>query len=114
MDDLACQPTDVFRHRDTLAGDVQAIFIESPHPKVAFYLSSVQTMVVADALWGTPDGRIWVGSREFCSLLELLLAELSIETLLLSHAGPIVANAHAVLARVVAERPEWTDPATYL
>lgn len=106
---LACQPTDTFRHGDKIASDVLAIFIEEPHPEVAFYLSSARTLVVADALWGTPDGRLWIGSHEFCSRLPRLLEELTIETLLLSHAKPIVANAEAVLASIARERPEWRE-----
>ena len=88
LDCLACQPTDTFQQGETIVGEVQPIFIESPHPEVAFYLSSARTLIVADALWGTPDGQIWIGSHEFCSRLPRLLAELPIETLLRSHAEP--------------------------
>ena len=106
---LNCQPTHTFRAGDLLAGDIQAIFIESPHPEVAFYLTTARTLVVADALWATPDGRLWIGSHEFCSRLPKLLEALPIETVLLSHAAPIAANAHAVLASIANERPEWTE-----
>ena len=106
---LNCQPTHTFREGDLIAGSVQVFFIESPHPEVSFYLTSARTLVVADALWGTPDGRLWIGSHEFCSLLPKLLAELTIETVLLSHGEPIVLDAHSVLARVARERPEWTE-----
>ena len=85
-DSLHCQPTHTFRAGDLLTGSIQAVFIESPHPEVAFYLTSARTLVVADALWGTPDGRIWIGSHEFCSRLPKLLEGLFVETLLLSHA----------------------------
>ncbi|MDE2817563.1 MAG: hypothetical protein OXM03_07705 [Chloroflexota bacterium] len=109
QDLLNCQPTHTFREGDLLAGSVQVFFIESPHPEVAFYLTSARTLVVADALWGTPDGRLWIGSHEFCSILPRLLSNLTVETLLLSHAEPIVLDAHSVLARVARERPEWTE-----
>lgn len=105
---LECQPTHAFREGDSPAGDVQAYFIEFPHPEVAYYLAAARTLVVADALWGTPDGRIWIGSHEFCTRLPVLLEKLTIETLLLSHGKPVVANAHTVLARIANERPEWT------
>lgn len=108
-DSLHCQPTHTFREGNLLAGSVQAIFIQSPHPEVAFHLTSARTLVEADALWGTPDGRIWIGCHEFCSRLPKLLEELPIETLLLSHAQPIVANAKAVLTCIARKRPEWTE-----
>ena len=109
LDSLACEPTHTFHEGDPLAGDVHALSIESPHPEVAYYLAAARTLVVADALWGTPDGRIWLGSHEFCARLPSLLEQLAFETLLLSHAQPIVANAHTVLARIADERPEWTE-----
>ena len=111
-DSLHCQPTHAFREGDLLAGRIQAFFIQSPHPEVAFYLTSARTLVVADALWGSPDGRLWIGSHEFCSRLPKLLEELPIETVLLSHAEPIAANAHAVLAGIANERPEWREDAS--
>jgi len=111
-DSLNCQPTHTFREGKLLAGEVQAHFIRSPHPEVMYYLASAQTLVVADALWGTPDGRLWIGSHELCSRLPKLLEELPIETVLLSHAEPIVANAHAVLASIANERREWTADAS--
>ena len=104
---LNCQPTHFFREGELLAGEVQTHAIKSPHPEVAYYLTSARTLIVADALWGTPDGQIWIGSHEFCTLLPKLLEELKVETLLLSHAEPIVANVHAVLAGIAEERPEW-------
>lgn len=106
---IACEPTHTFREGDPLAGEVQAFLIKSPHPEVAFYLAPARTLVVADALWGTPDGRLWIGSHEFCSRLPRLLEVLAVETLLPSHAEPIVADAHAVLASIAIDRPEWTD-----
>lgn len=106
---LNCQPTHVFREGDLLAGSVQVFLIESPHLEVAFYLTSARTLVVADALWGTPDGRLWIGSHKFCSILPKLLSNLTVETLLLSHAEPIVIDSHSILARVARERPEWTE-----
>ena len=108
QDSLMCQPTHSFREGALLDGEVQAHFIRSPHPEVVYYLASARTLVVADALWGTPDGQIWIGSHEFCSALPRLLELLPVETLLLSHAGPIVANARAALARIAEEKPEWT------
>lgn len=106
-DSLTCRPTHTFGADDPLPGNVHAHFLKSPHPEVCFYLSSAQTLVIADALWGTPDGRLWLGSREFCSLLPRLLRALPLDTVLLSHAEPILADARTVLARVAAERPEW-------
>lgn len=105
---LNCLPTHTFCEGNLLDGEVDAYFIGSPHSEVVFYLASARTLVVADALWGTPDGRLWIGSHEFCSRLPRLLEEQSIETMLLSHAQPIVANAKAVLACIARERPERT------
>lgn len=111
-DSLHCQPTHTFRAGDLLAGSVRAFFIKTPHPEVAFYFTSACTLVVADALWGMPDGRLWIGSHEFCSRLPKLLEELPIETVLLSHAEPISANAHADLTGIANERPEWREDAS--
>lgn len=108
-DSLNCLPTHTFCEGRLLNGEVVAHYIRSPHPEVAFYLSSARTLVVADALWGSPDGRVWIGSHEFCYRLPRLLEELPIETLLLSHGQPIVANAESVLASIASERPEWTE-----
>ncbi len=108
-DSLNCLPTHTFREGELLSGEIDAHFIGAPHPEVAFYLSSARTLVVADALWGTPDGRIWIGSHEFCSRLPSLLERLPIETVLLSHGEPIVADADAILANIARERPEWTE-----
>ncbi len=107
--ELGCKPTRTFREGDTLPATVQVYVLTSPHPEVLFYLPPARALVVADALWGTPDGRIWIGSHEFCMLLPKLLKTLLIDTLLLSHAAPIISYAHEVLAKVVAERPEWTE-----
>ena len=68
-DSLNCLPTHTFCAGSLLEGEVDAYCIRSPHPEVAFYLTAARTLVVADALWGTPDGRLWLGSHEFCSLL---------------------------------------------
>ncbi len=106
-DSLNCRPTHTFSAEDPLPGDVRFYFLTSPHPEVVFYLSSARSLVIADALWGTPDGRLWLGSREFCALLPSLLQTLPLDTVLLSHGEPILADARAVLARVVEERPEW-------
>ena len=106
---LDCQPTHPFREGDLLAGEVQEYFIRSPHPEVVYYLTSARSLIVANALWGTPDGQIWIGSHEFCSVLPRLLEELPIETLLRSHAEPFVGSAHAVLARISDESPEWIE-----
>ena len=104
---LTCRPTDAFCDGDTLPGGFQAYSIQSPHPEVIFYQAAARALVVADSLWGTPDGRIWLGSHEVCKLLTSLLAEFSIEILLLSHGVPILSGAHTVLAQIVDERPEF-------
>ena len=108
-DSLDCQPTHTFCEGGQFAGSVQAYFLKTPHPEVFFYLPSVRTLVIADALWGSSDGRLWIGSHEFCSDLPRLLEEFQIDRLLLSHAEPILSNAQAVLAAVARERPEWAD-----
>ena len=108
QDSLKCRPTHSFREGALLDGEVQAHFIRSPHPEVVYYLASARTLVVADALWGTPDGQIWIGSHEFCSALPRLLKLLPVETALLSHAGAFVTNARAALVRIAEEKPEWT------
>lgn len=107
-DTLNCRPTHSLREGVPLTGDVEAYFLESPHPESLFYVRSARALVVADALWGTPDGRIWLGSLEVCSLLLRLLDTAPIDMLLLSHGVSVLANARSVLARIVEERPEWT------
>lgn len=98
----------MFREGDSLPAGMRAHFLASAWPEVAYYLSPPRALVVADALWGAPDGTIWLGGDEFRPPFRRLLDTLPINVLVLSHGVPVLKRAHEAIAQVL-QKPLWRD-----
>ncbi len=99
---MACRPTHTFNEGDTLPGGVQAYAI-APHwyPEVALYLPAQRALVVADALWRTPEGEVRISGARASVPLRRLLETLPIDVLHLSHGAPALERGHEALAQAL-------------
>jgi glyoxylase-like metal-dependent hydrolase (beta-lactamase superfamily II) len=102
--------TDPFGEDDRLPGGVEA-FRTVRGNEVVYWLPQHRALVPGDVLLGDRDGGIrlcpqsWLGqSRTQTQLAESLrpLLELPVERVLLSHGQPVLKDAHAALAAVLA------------
>ena len=102
---MACRPTHTYDEGDSLPGGVQAYAI-APHwyPEVALHLPPQRALVVADALWRTPEGDVCLSGAKAAVPLRRLLDTFAIDVLLLSHGAPVLERAHGIIASAL-ERP---------
>ncbi|MGH2353078.1 MAG: hypothetical protein ACRDI2_05155 [Chloroflexota bacterium] len=106
---MACRPTHTFGEGDPLPGGARAYAV-APHwyPEVALYLPPHRALVVADALWRTPDGDVRLSAEKAAVPFRRLLETMPIDMLLLSHGAPVLERARRVLAQALAQpaRPQ--------
>lgn len=104
--------TDVFRPGAELPGGVEAL-ASGRATEVVYWIPAQRTLVPGDVILGDGDGglrlcpELWlpsgIGHPQLRNALGPLL-ELPVERVLVSHGDPVVADAHAELARALAAR----------